>query len=56
MNRQIIKKINILKNRGIDLLNIKQVKNTALDMKMYDLVVYINNNFTDYIEHVKKLR
>lgn len=39
---------------GIDMLDIGKVKKYALNRKMYELIVFINSNLTEYIEFVKK--
>ena len=38
---------------GIDLFDVRSVQRYALEHKMYDLVVYLNNNLQEYISYVK---
>lgn len=38
----------------IDMLDIGMVKKHALNRKMYELIVFINSNLSEYIEFVKK--
>jgi hypothetical protein len=49
------KKIITLKNMGVDLYDIKKLKNIALENKMYDLIVYINNDPYDYFSFVSQI-
>ena len=44
-----------LKSYGLDLYDIKLIKNTALENKMYDLIVYINNTPFDYLNFIAQL-
>ncbi len=39
----------------INLVDVGQVKRHALDRKMYPLIVYINDNLTDYVRYAKEL-
>ena len=40
---------------GVDLYDIKKLKNIALENKMYDLIVYINNDPYDYFSFVSQI-
>lgn len=42
-------------NEQIDMLDIRSVKAYALNQKMYDLIVFINNNLREYMSFVKRL-
>ena len=42
-------------NEQIDMLDIRSVKAYALKQKMYDLIVFINNNLREYMSFVKRL-
>ena len=37
----------------IDMLDIGAVKRCALNRKMYDLIVFINSNLSEYVEYIK---
>ncbi len=39
----------------VDLLDVKQVKRCALDLKMYKLIVFINNKFPEYMNLAKAI-
>ena len=41
---------------NINLLDIKTIQSTALKVKRYDLLVYLNSNSIEYIAYVKKLK
>lgn len=57
MPDNIIQMINTLqKEYNLDMLDIHQVKKWALERKMYDLIVYINNNLSDYVLFVRKIK
>ena len=43
----------LYRENNIDLLDISLVKRYALERKMYELIVYINNNLSDYIIYVR---
>ena len=45
----------IYRNKSIDMLDIRAVQACALKEKMYDLVVYLNNNLKGYVAFVKTL-
>lgn len=48
-------KNNILKIwsiNNIDMMDVHSVQLIALDKKMYDLVVYLNNNVSEYISFI----
>ena len=44
------------KENGEDLLDLRTIKNKALELKMYDLIVYINNNIREYLSFVNSLK
>ena len=39
---------------NIDMLDIKKVKKIALNKKMYDLIIFINENFSEYVSFIKE--
>lgn len=39
----------------IDLLDVASVKRYALQNRLYDVVVYINNNLTEYLDFAKSI-
>lgn len=39
----------------IDLLDVASVKRYALENQLYDVVVYINNNLTEYLAFAKSI-
>lgn len=45
--------VRIYEESKINMLDIPAVQRYALEKKMYDIVVYINNNLTDYVTFVK---
>lgn len=45
----------IFENTQINMSDIHSVQKYALEQKLYDLVVYINNNSKDYFSFVKTL-
>ena len=47
--------LSVANHKKIDLLDIRSVQNYAIQHKMYELVVFINNNFSEYIEYVKSI-
>lgn len=51
-------KKNILKiqSKNIDMLDVYAVQLIALEMKMYDLVVYLNSNTSEYISFIKDMK
>ena len=38
---------------NIDMLDIGEVKKCALNRKMYDLIVFINSNLSEYVDYIK---
>lgn len=55
MTNNIKNNIVLLKKQGVDLLDITATKNKALDKKMYDLIVYINNHPLDYLHFIETI-
>lgn len=45
----------IFRSNEIDMMDIRSVKAYALEQKMYDLIVFINNNFQEYVTYIKTL-
>lgn len=45
--------LNLCSKHGIDKLDIKTIENLAIRMKMFDVVVYLNNNVHDYLSFAK---
>lgn len=43
----------IQQTEDIDMLDIGEVKRCALNRKMYDLIVFINSNLSEYVEYIK---
>lgn len=39
--------------KDINPLDINKIKSVALNLKMYDVIVYINNNTNEYIDFAK---
>ena len=46
--------INLCIENDIDVLDIKLIQTIALKIKRYDLLVYLNNNASEYISYAKK--
>lgn len=45
-----------IQNKKVDMLDIYTVQLTALEMKMYDLVVYLNSNVSEYISFINNTK
>ena len=45
--------VNLCFQHGIDKLDIKAIESLAIRMKLFDVVVYLNNNVHDYISFAK---
>ena len=39
---------------NVDMLDISVVKKLALNRKMYDLIVFINSNLSEYVDYIKE--
>ena len=46
----------IYKSNKINMMDIYAVQREALNLKMYELVVYINRNWQEYISFIKLLQ
>ena len=54
MRNEIEKTIfTLCSENGISELDIKSIQNLAIKMKLYNVVVYLNNNVHNYIAYVK---
>lgn len=55
MNNNVIKQkiLSLCIKNSIDILDINRIKSIALSEKMYDIIVYINNNAKEYIAFAK---
>lgn len=58
MNSNVIKQkiLGLCIKNSIDILDISRIKSIALSEKMYDIVVYINNNSKEYIAFAKEYK
>lgn len=57
MEQNIKNEIKAIKKTNIeDMRDIKAVKNYALNNKMYDLIVFINENINEYFNYIKDLQ
>ena len=56
MEENIKAKILKIQNKKADMLDIYTVQLMALEMKMYDLVVYLNNNTSEYISFINDMK
>ena len=52
--RRIITQLYV--EQHIDLLDVTSVKRYALEKRLYDVVVYINNNLAEYLAFAKSIR
>ena len=45
----------IYRSGKFDMMDIRSLKAYALEQKMYDLIVYLNNNLREYVAYIKML-
>lgn len=55
MEENIKKEILKIQSKKADMLDIYTVQLIALEMKMYDLVVYLNSHTSEYIAYINNI-